>query len=107
MASKSYRFTNRAENDLDEILRYISLKLNNPPAAKLFYDELFFKIELICSFPESCEQVHNEYVKRDGVRRILVGNYIVYYVCEPKEKLITIIRIAYGKRNLEEIIKLL
>ena len=107
MVSKSYRFTNRAENNLDEILRYISLKLSNPPAAKLFYDELFFKIELIYSFPESCEQVHNEYVKRDDVRRTLVGNYIVYYVYEPKEKLITIIRIVYGKRNLEEIIKLL
>lgn len=102
-----YRFTSKAENDLDEILEYISSNLANPPAAKSFYEDLFSKIELICHFPESCEKISNKYVKINGVRKVLVNNYVVYYVYEPKEKLITIIRIVYGRRNLEEIINAL
>ena len=50
MASNSYRFTDKAEADLDEILGYISLNLANLPAAKSFYEELFSKIELIRDF---------------------------------------------------------
>ena len=107
MASNSYRFTEKAESDLDEILGYISLNLGNPTAAKSFYEELFSKIDLIRDFPESCEKVRNEYVKRDDVRKALVGNYVVYYVHEPKEMLVTILRIVYGGRNLEELIRLL
>ena len=107
MASNSYRFTEKSENDLNGILGYISLNLGNPAAAKSFYEELFSKIDLIRDFPESHEKVHNEYVKRGDVRKVLVGNYVVYYVYEPKEMLVTILRIVYGRRNLEEIIKLL
>ena len=107
MASNSYRFTIKAENDLDEILGYLSLNLGNPSAAKSFYDELFSKIELICDFPQSCESVCNECVRREDVRKALVGNYTVYYVHEAKESVVIILRIVYGGRNLEEIIKFL
>ena len=59
------------------------------------------------TFLESYERVHNEYIKRDDVRKVMVGNYVVYYVYEAKKRLITILRIVYGARNLEEIIALL
>lgn len=107
MASNSYRFTGRAEADLDEILGYISTTLGNPGAAKSFFNDLFSKIELISDFPESCEVIHNEYVKRADVRKALVGNYVVYYIVQKEERLVTILRIVYGGRNLEEIIRLL
>lgn len=54
----SYRFTEKAEQDFDEILRYIS-----------------------------------------------VDNYVIYYKAHYDEKVISIIRIVYGKRNLDEMLK--
>lgn len=35
----------------------------------------------------------------------LVGNYIIYYLLDIGENIIYILRIVYGKRNLDEILK--
>ena len=56
MESKySYRFTEKAEQDFDEILHYISYDLANPIAAQNLGKKIFDKIDTVRSFPESCE----------------------------------------------------
>jgi len=37
------------------------------------------------------------------IRRIMINNYIMYYLADEKQQEITIVRIVYGKRNLEDI----
>lgn len=106
MASKfGYRLTNRAESDLDEIVRYIAVELANPQAASDFVDNLQAHIEEARPFPESGSLVQNEFLQVDNVRKKLVGNYIMYYLPEMEEKLIYVLRIVYGKRNMDEILK--
>ena len=106
MASKfGYRLTNRAESDLDEIVCYIAVELANPQAASDFVDNLQVHIEETRSFPESGSLVQNEFLQVDNVRKKLVGNYIMYYLPEMEEKLIYVLRIVYGKRNMDEILK--
>jgi len=39
------------------------------------------------------------------VRKLLVDNYIIYYKAHYDEKIISIVRIVYGKRNLDEILR--
>ncbi len=56
-------------------------------------------------FPDSGSPVENEYLTDKSVRKLLVDNYIIYYKVQSDEKIITIIRIVYGKRNLDEILK--
>ena len=102
MASKfGYRLTKRAESDLDGIVSYITVDLANPQAASDFVDKLQDTIEEARAFPESCSLVDNEflYIKK------LVGNYIMYYLLDIGENIIYILRIVYGKRNLDEILK--
>ena len=102
MASKfGYRLTKRAESDLDGIVSYITVDLANPQAASDFVDKLQDIIEEARAFPESCSLVDNEflYIKK------LVGNYIMYYLLDIEENIIYILRIVYGKRNLDEILK--
>ena len=101
----SYSFTEKAEQDFDEILRYISFDLANPIAAQNLGRKIFEKIDIVRSFPESCAIVENEFLSDKTVRKLLVDNYIIYYKANHDEKIITIIRIVYGKRNLDEIIK--
>ena len=107
MVSNSYQFTHAATKDLDDILAYLSINLANPNAAKKLYEDLFSKIDLICAFPESNEIVNNEFINRRDVRKALINNYVAYYIYDKDKHLITILRIIYSKRNLEEIIKLL
>lgn len=101
----SYRFTGKAERDLDEILRYISVDLANPIAAQNFGKKIFEKIDMVRSFPDSCELVDNEFLSDKTVRKLLIDNYITYYKSHHDEKIISIVRIVYGKRNLDEILK--
>ena len=90
MASKfGYRLTKRAESDLDGIVSYITVDLANPQAASDFVDKLQDTIEEARAFPESGSLVHN----------------IMYYLLDIGENIIYILRIVYGKRNLDEILK--
>ena len=106
MASKfGYRLTKRAESDLDGIVSYITVDLANPQAASDFVDKLQDTIEEARAFPESGSLVHNEFLQIGNVRKKLVGNYIMYYLLDIGENIIYILRIVYGKRNLDEILK--
>ena len=106
MASKfGYRLTKRAESDLDGIVSYITVDLANPQAASDFVDKLQDTIEEARAFPESGSLVHNEFLQIENVRKKLVGNYIMYYLLDIGENIIYILRIVYGKRNLDEILK--
>ena len=101
----SYRFTEKAEQDLDEILRYISVDLVNPTAAQNLGRKVFEKIDMVRTFPESGAPVDNEFLADKTVRKLSVDNYVIYYKAHYEEKVISIIRIVYGKRNLDEILK--
>ena len=101
----SYRFTEKAEQDLDEILHYISVDLVNPTAAQNLGRKVFEKIDMVRTFPESGAPVDNEFLADKTVRKLPVDNYVIYYKAHYEEKVISIIRIIYGKRNLDEILK--
>ena len=101
----SYRFTEKAEQDFDEILRYISVDLANPIVAQNLGRKIFEKINMIRTFPDSCALVDNEFLSDKSVRKLLVDNYIIYYKTDYDEKMLCIVRIVYGKRNLDEILK--
>ncbi len=98
-----YTITYAAELDLNEILDYISNKLCNKTAAKDFYNELINSIAIVCDFPQSGILLDNSIIKDDSIRKIFVGQYIVYYKLDNNE--IVILRIIYGKSSLDEIIK--
>ena len=99
-----YELTHRANMDLEEILSYISLELSNPKAASDFIDKLQAVIEESCLFPKSGTLVDNEFLSNKNVRNKMVGNYIMYYLPDYEKKIIYVLRIIYGKRNVDEIL---
>ena len=101
----SYRFTEKAVQDFDEILRYISVDLANPVAAQNLGKKIFEKIDGVRTFPDSGAPVSNEFLSDKAVRKLLADNYIIYYKAHHDEKMISVVRIVYGKRNLDEILR--
>ena len=99
----TYEFTQKALNDLDKIIGYIAEDLLNSTAAKAFYEKVFKKIGVLCSFPEAGRFVDNKLITDKTVRRFLIDDYILYYKVEIENKVIQIIDIVYGKINLERI----
>lgn len=106
MESKwEYRLTQRAEADLDNIVEYIVADLAKSQAASDFADKLQDRIEEARSFPKSGSLVVNEYLSDVEVRKKPVGNYIMYYLPDFDKKTVFILRIIYGRRNMDEILR--
>ena len=100
----TYRLTEKAQNDLDEIIRYIVIELCNLSAASDFMNQLSKCIEETRLFPESGTLVDNEFISFTNIRKKFVGNYIVYYKPDMYDHIIYIVRIVYGKRSMNEIL---
>lgn len=107
MASDRYNYvlTGIAEEDVDEAFDYIANELMNPDAASAFADELEEKLEEICKTPKAGRPVHNPYLKRDDIRRVLVKNYIAYYLIDEEEGKIVVLRVVYNRRDQDKILK--
>ena len=82
-----YRLTEKADADLDDVVQYIAVELANPKAASDFVDKLQSAIEEARSFPESGSLVINEYLP------------------DSEQKTIFVLRIVYGRRNIDEILR--
>ena len=106
MASKyQYRLSQKAADDLDGIVSYIASELSNPQAAADFLSRLGKVIDEIRSFPESGSYVNNEFLSNTKLRKKPVGSYLLYYLSVPETETVYIVRIVYGKRNMEEILR--
>lgn len=105
MASEfDFRFTEKAENDLDEIVNYITTELSNPQAATDFMDKLDIAINEACCFPDSGSPLNNDFFDDSGIRKKIIGNYVMYYLPNHSEKVIYVLRILYCGRNIDEIL---
>ena len=106
MASEfGYFLTRRAEGDLDEILSYLPVQLSAPKAAADFLEKLQGAIREACAFPESGAPVDNAFLPNGTVRKKLVGSDMLYYFPDREDERIYILRILYGRRNLDELLR--
>lgn len=98
-----YKFTDAAKQDLDDILYYISKKLDNPIAATNFMTKLKDTISNVTAFPNCGMVVDNDFIQRKDIRKLPILNYSFYYQFIKSGNYILILRIIYGKRDPEQI----
>ena len=88
-----------AQRDMEQIFEYIAVELCNPTAAIGQLNDFEKAFDNVCSFPESCPYIRNEYVKDKSLRKLVVNNYIAFY--RVKENEVQVVRVLYGMRNYE------
>ena len=101
----TYLLTQKAEADLDNIVSYISLELSNAKAASDFVTKLQDSIAETLLFPLSGSPVNNAFLPDAAVRKKVIGNYVMYYLPDTAQHIIYILRLVYGRMNVEEILK--
>ena len=99
-----YRLTDKAKADLDEIVSYIAVELGQKQAAAAFFDQVQDAVSQACAYPQSGALVDNEYLQIRTVRKKPVGNYILFYYPDMEAQTIYVLRVIYGRRNLEQIL---
>lgn len=102
MDGKHYklRYLPLFEEDLNEIVDYISLRLRNPIAAEDLVDEVQRAIHERTTCAEAFEPYHSKRDRQYPYYRIYVKNYVVFYVVIGDT--MEVRRIVYSRRNLQE-----
>ncbi len=98
------RFTPLALEDLDEIDDYITNSLHNPSAALKLLDQFQYSIDQLKEFPLLGGRVNDRYLAKKGYRKLVVQNYLVFYLVREPSAEIIISRILYGAREYRHLL---
>ena len=99
MSKYHIEITEPAEKDLHEIGRYIAIELLESAIAKKVVQKISDAIITLEELPLRNALVIDERLALHGIRKIIVDNYIVFYIISEKQKTVTVIRILYGRRD--------
>jgi addiction module RelE/StbE family toxin len=100
--SYSLKFTAKASEDLEQIYSYISARLFAETAADNLLERIESSIMRLKTLPYSCSFVFDEPLKNRGYRKLIIDNYIVFYLVNELDRQIVIMRILYGARNYQD-----
>ncbi|AYO31227.1 MAG: toxin ParE1/3/4 [Thermoanaerobacteraceae bacterium] len=98
------KFTPVAYNDLEQIYQYIAGNLLAEQAANNLIDKIEERITRLKSFPYSGSYVGDDILKSKGYRKLILNNYIVFYLVDEQEKQVVIMRILYGASQYENLL---
>ena len=108
MSTRNYRlkFTPKAEEDFEEIYGYIINTLFAENAANRLIDKIEKEIMRLTEFPFSCSYVLDDPLKARGYRKLIVENYLVFYLVDEAEAQaqVVIMRVLYGASNYQNIL---
>lgn len=99
MTRYKIEITQPAENDLREVKRYISNELMEPDTAKRVVAKIGEVIMGLSELPLRNALVADERLAFKGIRKIIIDNFIVFYIVDEENEIVTIIRILYNRRN--------
>lgn len=99
------KYTEKASRDLRRIVQYITEELGNPNAARGVMAAVQKCTAGLCMFPSSGVLVPEAYRADMTVRKKLVENYILYYGVDKEKRVIWVLRIVYGARNMDAVLK--
>ena len=91
----------QADSDLRGIFEYISFELQSPEIASGQLDRLEEQILSLDTMPERYRKYEKEPWKSRGLRVLPVDNYVVLYIPDSDKKVVTILRVMYTGRDID------
>ena len=95
----------QAEADLRGIFEYIAFTLLAPENASGQLDRLENGILSLEQYPMRHRAYEKEPWHSRGLRVLPVDNYVVLYIPNEETKVVTVIRVMYGGRNIDKELK--
>lgn len=93
------QITKYALAQMEEIKEYIANELLSPQAAYNLFLEMKNKVALLNSMPERNPLVDAKKWREQGIRKIIIKNFIMYYWIDEEQQIVHITAVIYGKRN--------
>ena len=97
-----FKVITSAQEDLREIFGYIAFALLLPENAEKQLERLEKQILSLDEMPERFPRYGKEPWHSRGLRFAAVDNYIVFYIPDIEEQVVTVLRVMYSGRNIEQ-----
>ncbi|EHL70728.1 type II toxin-antitoxin system RelE/ParE family toxin [Cloacibacillus evryensis] len=94
-----------AQRDMVEIVQYISRELSDPTAAERLAEELISAADGIRTFPYANPHYIPLRPLAHEYRKLSVQNYLMFYWADEENKLITVARVLYAKRDYNRLLE--
>ena len=99
MESDKVQLTQSATEDLRSISSYIAYDLKEPAVAKKLVERIKVTVMSLAKLLLRHNLVSDEILAAQGFRKTMLDNYIIFYIVSEKDKIVTVVRILYGKRD--------
>ncbi len=93
------KVTTQAEKQISEIAYHISVTLKAPDAAMDMLDDLAEVFDTISKNPERQFLVEEEPWHTEGIRKIKINNYLVYFWINVENAAVQVTGVCYAKRD--------
>lgn len=100
----SIHLTTQAQADLKEIYHYIAVRLQEPQNAEHQLNRIEQAIASLDQFPERYRLYDKPKWRKKNLRVSPVDNYLVFYIPNPSDATVNIIRVLYGGRDIHKIL---
>ncbi len=88
-----------AHDDLENIVSYISIDLENPSAAANFLNEVEKCYNYLKNNPSMYEKCNDSILQKESYRKITIKNYVLIYKIDESKSVVIIYRIFYGGQD--------
>lgn len=96
--------TDKAEDQLRDIIYYIADESGDIDVALKYLDKLEDSINQLQEFPNSGSVPRYSILKKQGYRVLIAGNHLVFYKVDEKNKLVVIYAIVNGRREYKNLV---
>jgi toxin ParE1/3/4 len=102
MKKNAVFLTHQAENDLKSIFEYVAITLFEPEIASNLIQRIEQAIISLEYMPERFRLYEKAPWFNIGLRQMPIDNFVIFYIPRVEDQTVTIIRIMYDGRNIEE-----
>lgn len=88
-----------AEEDYQEILRYLEHRFDSPQAVRTFNKKLREVLGHLTDTPHMYSFSTDKYLRQRGYRKFLIGNYVAMFQIDETKQVVEIYRIFHGSQN--------
>lgn len=99
MKEYEVRVTRQALEQIKEIVHYISNDLMAPDAAHNLLDKMEAEITKLSSFPKKHDLIDEEPWRTEGVRKIVVKNFLIYYWVDDENNRVQVTAVIFSRRE--------
>jgi addiction module RelE/StbE family toxin len=104
MANYRIEISAPAEDDLRDIVRYISAQFAALETALGMLETIEQAILQLADIPQKYPLVRDERLAMLGYRKLVVKNYVVFYTIDEATQIVDVERVLYARRNWQSLL---